>query len=210
MYQYLAYIPYAAVGYCVAKVAADVWPSLRSQLGSFSHYSSRAGLAGEATHSRVSPELCSSGGGPLRNQATVCFDESTNTILGGNLDGTQLADYQVAIYVNQAGVRMANIPMMGPNESALDIPVCVTAGPSIVARTPSGGGEQPPSQIPGEPPPSDSGLPQFPPQQYGPCDPRTMTGRTPPVFRQADCGPGGLLKRNADPDRLARKRRRWG
>jgi len=47
MYQYLAYVPYAFAAACTAKAMADVWPTLRSQLGDVSHYSSRHGMDGE-------------------------------------------------------------------------------------------------------------------------------------------------------------------
>lgn len=78
MYQFLAYVPYAAVGYCVAKVATDVWPGLRSQLGSVSHFSSRHGADGEAYGPRVGEEYCPPGGGGSLGPSNLTADARRN------------------------------------------------------------------------------------------------------------------------------------
>ncbi len=43
----IAYVPYAAAAYCVAKVGQYIWPSLRSQLATATRFSTMHGLDGE-------------------------------------------------------------------------------------------------------------------------------------------------------------------
>ncbi len=100
MYQFLAYVPYAAVGYCVAKVATDVWPGLRSQLGSVSHFSSRHGADGEAYGPRVGEEYCPPGGGASLGPSNLTADARRNAshaqayVSGYEMDrfGNEVAD----------------------------------------------------------------------------------------------------------------------
>lgn len=211
MIQFLAYVPYAAVGYCAAKVAADVWPTLRSQIGTQSYPSSRHGLDGEAYRSRRGPEYCGpDGGGPVfsRNQAAAaagmsfvaaspgagCYDESSNTILGGQWDGIQPHPTQVAVWVED-GTRRASIHL---GDNRIELPTCGVPATGAVTSTP------------GEPPlpPGRRTPPRGRPPNGGdgedPCPPRHMARGGVPMVRQADCDDG--TRRN----RMARRRMRVG
>lgn len=204
MIQFLAYVPYAAVGYCAAKVAADVWPTLRSQIGTQSYPSSRHGLDGEAYNARRGPEYCGpDGGGSVfsRNQAAAypsgmsfvaaspgagCYNESSNTILGGQWDGVQPHPTQVAVWVED-GTRRASIHL---GDNRIELPTC---------GVPTTGGETPP---PGRRTPPRGRQP--PPPGEEPCEPRHLARGGVPMVRQADCDDG--TRRN----RMARRRMRPG
>lgn len=120
MYHLLPYIPYAAVGYCVAKTAADIWPTLRSQTSAISYSSSRHGLDGEYGPQDTGYCPPSGGGEALgpRSRNHACFDEQTSTIVGGEWDGAQPGPSQVSIYEDR-GVRLASIHL---GDSRLEIP----------------------------------------------------------------------------------------
>ncbi len=159
MYQFIPYIPYAAVGYCVARLADNVWPTLRSQAGSVSRYSSQHGMDG-ADHGRPDPAYCPpSGSAPTRNQQQLvartpspgesCYDEDSGVIVGGKWDGKRPQPQQVSIY-EQDGLRRASIHL---GDNRIELLTCLQY----------------------------SGA-----EDTDPCG-RRPTGRPAPKFRQASC-----------------------
>lgn len=228
MMQFLAYVPYAAAGYCVAMVADDIWPTLRSQLTLASRPASRHGMDGEARRSRMGPRasaVCEPDGPAVdwyRNQAVqrssaYCFNTATGAIEGsGQLDGVVPPPGAVTVYVDEDGRETARISVGGDNK--MDLLVCHVPG----GTTPGDFSATPPGDDPPEPPdyyPPDDEVP--PPGD--PCGPRRQRGLGQPIMRRAECGPDGggsripgpavltaTVSRNHDPHRLSRKHMRWG
>lgn len=190
----IAYVPYAAVGYCVAAVAADVWPTLRSSLTSASYPASRHGMDGQ-NNCGYTARSCVPPFDPVRNQAvqrstTYCFNTATGQIEGsGPLDGISPPRGSYTIYTDEDGHETARVSVSGDNK--MDLLVCHQPGGIYGTPTggPGGGGEGTPGD------------------EY--CGPRRQTPPCGPQWRRADCPPGSLF-RNNDPHRLRRKAARWG
>jgi hypothetical protein len=205
----IAYVPYAAVGYCVASLACDVWPTLRSQLSDASYRSSRHGLDGEWPRqyndcvSPYAPRAMAPGDpgcGPTRNPS-YCFNAATGMIEGsGPLNGVTPPPGTVHFFTDSDGRETARISISGDNES--DILVCYEPGGTFTA----GGGGPPPGD-PGydQGYPGDPGYDPHDPGGAGFCGPRRRACRTMPLFARAECLDGPA--RNAS---LRRKRARWG
>jgi hypothetical protein len=196
MFGLIAYVPYAAVGYCVAAVAADVWPTLQSALSDSSQRASRHGMDGEWPAAR---RACDPGA--TRNQSpqrsdTYCFNTATGRIEGqGTLDGVSPPPGSVLQYTDEDGRETAKIKVSGDN--TIYMLVCHVPGGTFSAGGPGTG---------------DPGTPDFDPYDpggRGECGPRRQGVRGAPMMRRADCPPSKIW-RNNDPNRLNRKRSRWG
>lgn len=194
MYGLFGYIPYAAVGYCVAALATDVWPALRSAMAIQTYPSSRHGMDGEwdwGTRQACGPDA-------IRNQAIqrstqYCYNTATGRIEGnGPMDGIVPPQGTVLLYTDEDGRETAKIKVSGDNTMIL-----------LACHQP-GGIFVPPGADPGDP-----RFDSIPPGNGDPnCGPRFLPGKTPPQFRRADCR--STLFRNNDPNRLRRRRARWG
>jgi len=186
---FIAYLPYAAAAYCVAKVAQAAYPSLRSQMSSVTHYSTPHGMDGEDPIAMRMAEDCSSLAAVVaadnfyvRNAPPYCYDMDSNTIVGdGNLDGVHPPMAAVSVWQDEDGTTLATISVSG--DATITIPAC--GGPSQIPppdrRTP-----------PGVPqPPGEGGRPPLHPHPLG--DPGEC-GRRPPIlslpqWSRATCGP---------------------
>ncbi len=197
---FFAFIPYAAVGYCVAKAAHDVWPTLRSQLGIASRYSSRAGMDGEHTRARAYAQCPP---GAARNQASsmspmtvaalaarpvvadYCYDERSGTIKGdGPLAGAEIPSTAVALY-EENGERYAHIAMGG--DATMDVPVCERMGFVAVPYDPGVTGV-PVQPTPTVPTPPTAPPPPGEPPTMGP--PMGVPPYTPPEVPEDCVDPG--------------------
>ncbi len=230
---FLAYVPYAAVGYCIAKVADDVWPTLRGTITTTSRVGTRHGGDGRAFGQRLPADFCPPG--LARNQAMVaevlteryCFDETTGTIEGtGPYAGAQPPPGTIS-HRQVNGERYVDINVGGDNY--LTMPSCPTemvmAYLETVEEPPPPEYQPPPGEPPREtPPPGVTEPPGCPPTQREPCPegwdgawpgypswcaPRRGAPQCRPHFRRGDCK-NSIWRRNPDPGRLARKRMRWG
>jgi hypothetical protein len=190
MIGFIAYIPYAAVGYCVAALATDVWPTLRSGVSSSAYLSSRHGMDGSGL---VSPRACdpSSVSRNLPRVPDYCFNTATGQIEGvGILAGTSPMAGEISVFTDEDGRETARF-VTGAN-GHMDMAVC----------------HRPPGSYDSTP---------FDPGGRDYCGPRRQPVRGMPVlprgcmppYAASECGPGSLF-RNNDPNRLRRKRMRWG
>ncbi len=229
MAAFFAYIPYAALGYCVAQVASDAWPALRSQLGSASRFSTRGGHDGEATrqhrpHRRRNQAMAFEAQAPADVADDYCFDSRTYELVGeGGLAGKRFPNSHVAFYTESGQERVdisfggdvrQNFPVCagasftsepydeGPGEAEVDTPT----GPPPTGVPPAMGVPPyvPPQEIPeGGCPPEEGGWPEGCPPIVGPCDEDYYADPPGPhAARQSDCP-----RRN---HRAARQRTRWG
>lgn len=195
----IAYVPYAAAGYCIAAMATDVWPTLRSAVGSASYPASRHGRDGSGL---VSPRACDPEMA-RRNQAlgrdpNYCYNKATGAIEGtGPMDGVVPPAGTVMIYTDEDGAEVAKINVSGDNWAVM-----------LVCYKPAGV-YTPPESRP-EDPRFDYGDP-YDPGGRGFCGPRRQPARgyPPGEFSYADCR-GGAIWRNNDANRLRRKHARWG
>jgi hypothetical protein len=182
MIGFIAYIPYAAVGYCVAALATDVWPTLRSGVSSSAYLSSRHGMDGSGL---VSPRACdpSSVSRNLPRVPDYCFNTATGQIEGvGILAGTSPMAGEISVFTDEDGRETARF-VTGAN-GHMDMAVC----------------HRPPGSYDSTP---------FDPGGRDYCGPRRQPVRGMPVLPRGECPPSSLF-RNNDPNRLRRKRMRWG
>ena len=224
----IAYVPYAAAAYCIAKVGQHVWPSLRSQISQSTQYSSVRGSDGsDPVYSRMAQD-CPGGvdafhGGfttagsranpdnpYVRNAPPYCYNVDTGEIEGdGPLDGTKPPETTVMLFTDDDGTELAMISISG--DADITIPLCSTAEPfKFTTQTP------PPDEPfgfttrPRTPPPEIPPGQYIPPAQYVPpeftpggCErrPRPMI----PQFIRGTCDDPAYRQA-----RLASKRNRWG
>ncbi len=198
----IAYIPYAAATYCVAKVAQHVWPTLRSQLASSTHYSSMHGMDGEDPIETRRAMDCPQGPhaymaaasqrNPYVRNATYCYDLDSGALVGdGPLGGTVPPLVAVSLWTDDDGTQLASVNVSG--DATITVPVC--GGPDRIPP-PS---RQPPRYVP----PRGDG--ERPPRDPGDCGRRPVP--TLPFFRRANCGPAERREHN---ERMAMRARRWG
>ncbi len=208
----IAYVPYAAAAYCTAKVAAHVWPALRSQLGSAANYSTMHGADGSDPMADRLASDCSGQEGIVdsfasnpytRNAPPYCYNIDNNTIEGdGPLDGISPPQTTVALWTDEDGTQLATINVSGDN--SITIPLCSSVDdelPPPPHKVTPPGTPQPPRTPPRGAPPGvrPPGRPQPPPDLCG-----RRTGRSTPQFAYASpCGPDAANRINA-------KRLRWG
>lgn len=214
----IGYIPYAAVGYCVAALATDVWPALMSSRSAMTYPSSRHGMDGEE-YAPTSRQYC----GPYdavmsRNQSfsaslrstQYCYNAATGAIEGnGPLNGVVPAAGTVQVYTDEDGRETAKVFVSGDNSELM----AVCYQPGSFSATPGGGGYTPgydtvdPTGTPGYDP-NGQGTPGFDPcfdpRPRGDCA-RERGARAVPVLARAMCQ--GDFYRNQSRNRKAR---RWG
>lgn len=197
-----AYIPYAAATLCVAKIGQAVWPTIRSQLSSATHYSSMHGLDGEDPIEARLADDCPDGRDAyysaadnfyVRNAPPYCYDIDSNTIMGdGPLDGVHPPSVSVTLWTDEDGTELASINVSG--DASITVPSC--GGPS---KTPPPPSRQPPQRPPGRTPPPG----RQPPGDPGGCGRRATP--THPAWRRGNCGPA---ERNQQISRVQLRRRR--